>query len=103
MSERQERQKKVITNLRWPVEMETSIGPVVGELKNISVDGAYVSCKWIPEPGEVVTATIKPPDKPSFQVTAEIIWARSTPQAGGGIAFTEISEDAKVFISKALT
>jgi hypothetical protein len=82
--------------------METTRGPINGETKNISIDGAYIYCEWIPEPGEVVTVTIKPPDKSTFQVKAEIIWIGLLPQVGGGIAFTEISEEDIKFIADAV-
>jgi len=85
------------------MELEGPTGPIKGEIANISVDQAYVACAWIPEPGEVVTLTIKPPDRPPLQVKAEIIWTGSIPQVGGGIAFTAMSENARKLISDAIS
>jgi hypothetical protein len=99
-AEKRKHPRKVI---EWPAEVRSSQGLTTGEMKNISVSGAYVQCTPLPECGEIITATVWPPRRKPVQVTAEVIWKAPVPPYGMGIAFTEISEEDRWFIAESVS
>ena len=89
----------------WPVTMLTAKGPIEGEVKNISLGGAFVHCQEQPESNETFRIIIKVPHSRQFlRVSARI--ARSNiynPEGtdepiGIGVRFVEISEDDRQYI-----
>ena len=62
--------------VRWPVSAVTTEGTIQGEMKNLSVQGAFICC---PEPlrlNEIVALTINIPDtEHSLTVRAQVVWS----------------------------
>ncbi len=93
----------------WPVTMLTSQGPIEGEVKNISLGGAFISCREQPDANEAFRMVIKIPDHRQFiRATARI--ARSdiydpddkNGLTGIGVRFIEISDDDLQYIREVM-
>ena len=78
-------------------------GVISGEMKNISVSGAYVQCASLPKAGEIVSVTIRPPGHKSIEIVAEVIWTAAAPPFGMGMAFMDISDEDRWFISETVS
>ena len=89
--------------IRWPVVIKTSEDTIEAKLRNLGVGGAYIHCDRAPEPGEVVTLTLKPPSGPSLEITAEVVWAGKVLALGMGVRFVEISDEDRQFIAKTIS
>ena len=93
------RRKYPRANIRWPVTLKTSMkGNIKAQSGNLSAGGAYVHCDRASNPGELIDLTIEPPDRPSLQITAEVIWKGSVSPPGMGVRFLEISENDCQFL-----
>ena len=89
----------------WPVTMLTAQGPIEGEVKNISLGGAFVHCQEQPESNETFRMIIKIPHSRQF-LRASARVARSNiynpdgtdEPRGIGVRFVEISDDGRKYI-----
>jgi len=89
-----DRRKYPRAEISWPVTLKTTIGGVTrAQLGNLSSGGAYIHCDQTRNPGELIVLTIKPPDRQSFEITAEVVWTGNTFPPGMGVRFLEISEN----------
>jgi len=84
--------------IKWPVTMQTSQGLIEGKSRNLGAGGAYIYCHQTPKSSELIGLTIKPPDRPSLQITAEVLWKGKVVPPGIGVRFVEISEDDSQFL-----
>lgn len=100
MSGYQEKRRHPRSGIEWPAEITTAGGSISGQMKNISVSGAYVQCSPLPPIGEIVSVTVRPQRSKSIVIAAEVIWTAASPPFGMGMAFTEISEEDRWFISE---
>jgi len=94
-----DRRKYPRAEIAWPVTLKTTIEDVTrAQLGNLSAGGAYIHCKQTRNPGELIVLTIKPPDRQSFEITAEVVWTGNTFPPGMGVRFLEISENDCQFL-----
>ncbi len=84
--------------IKWPVTIQTSQGLIEGKSGNLGAGGAYIYCEQTPKCGELIGLTIKPPDRPSLQITTEVLWKGKVVPPGIGVGFVEISEDDSQFL-----
>ena len=84
--------------MKWPVTIQTSQGLIEGKSRNLGAGGAYIYCDQTPKSGELIDLTIKPPDRPSLQITAEVLWKDKVVPPGMGVRFVEISENDCQFL-----
>jgi hypothetical protein len=84
--------------IKWPVTIQTSQGLIEGKSRNLGAGGAYIYCDQTPKSGELIGLTIKPPDRPSLQITAEVLWKDKVVPLGMGVRFVEISENDCQFL-----
>jgi Tfp pilus assembly protein PilZ len=92
-----ERRTPTRVRLKCPVVIITDRGVVVAETRDISNEGAFISCDLPLSPKEKLRLFIMAPDQRPFEVPAEVAWStpdRSTPNSmssGMGVRFTETS------------
>jgi predicted methyltransferase len=89
--------------VRWPVTIRTAQEVIEAKLRNLGAGGAYIHCDHTPEPGESVELTIRPPDSPPIEITAEVMWAGKVLALGMGVRFVEISDKDLQFISRTVS
>ena len=100
-----ERRQFARVEVTWPVTMLTSKGPIEGEIVNISLGGAFVSCEKQPDSSEKFRMVIKVPHSRQF-IRATVRIARSniydpsgaSESIGMGVRFVDISEDDRQYI-----
>ena len=94
-------------DVSWPVSIFTSAGLIDGHLKNISIGGALINCKSLPDLDETFNLTIEIPHY-CFPVAAKVKKVRlniydsedrnESPSYDLAIRFMDMSEDdSKVF------
>jgi Tfp pilus assembly protein PilZ len=92
-----ERRTPTRVRVKWPVVIITGRGVVVAETRDISNEGAFISCDLPLSPNEKLRLFIMAPNHRPFEIPAEVAW--STPQSskpesmpsGMGVRFTETS------------
>jgi len=91
--------------LRWPIVISNKRGTIVGETRNIGVDGAFLFC---PEPlkkREALKLFIMAPDRRALEIPARVIWSNQygpeedVPPLGMGVRFEGISDEDRDFVS----
>ena len=94
-----DRRKYPRAEISWPVTLKTTIvGVTRAQLGNLSAGGAYIHCDHTRNPGELIVLTIKPPDRQSLEIRAEVVWTGKTFPPGMGVRFLEISENDCQFL-----
>jgi hypothetical protein len=94
-------------DVSWPVSIFTSVGLIDGHIKNISIGGALINCKSLPDLDETFNLTIEIPHY-CFPVAAKVKKVRlniydsedsnESPSYDLAIRFMDMSEDdSKVF------
>jgi hypothetical protein len=105
MTTPQERRGNRRALIRWPIVILTNRGTIVGETRNIGVDGAFLFC---PEPlrkREKFRLFIMAPDRRALEIPVEVIWSnpfgseKDIPPRGMGVHFEAISDEDLDFIS----
>jgi hypothetical protein len=94
----QEQRQDPRADIRWPVTIETDLGPITAETSNLSVGGAYIRCDRTPAQGEIIAITVQPPNRAPVRISAEVTWAGEILPLGMGVRFLEISEEDKDLI-----
>ena len=85
-------------DVNWPVSIETIYGTIAGEVKNISLGGAFVSCGKPLRLKKVFSMTMMIPDNEPLLVTAQVAWSNANMPAekvvnrGMGVRFINMSE-----------
>jgi uncharacterized protein (TIGR02266 family) len=93
-----EKRKHPRTDVNWPVSMETSTGTVSAHVVNISLGGAFISCKKPLPIGEVFPMTMTGPHNEPVSATAEVVWSNANlPEdkvvnRGMGVRFLKMSD-----------
>ena len=101
------RRKFTRIEVSWPVSIFTSSGLIDGHIKNISIGGALINCKSLPELSETFNLTIEIPNY-FFPVAAKVKKVRlniydseasdKSPSYDLAVRFVDMSEeDSKVF------
>jgi len=86
------------THVNWPVSMETPEGTIEAELKNISLGGAFISCKTPLPVGHVFSLTMTAPRNDPVSATAQVVWSNANVpdqkviHRGMGVRFIKMSE-----------
>ena len=92
-------------NVTWPIVVLTNHGTMVGETRNISVDGAFVYC---PEPlrkRDKLRLFIMAPNRRPLDLPVVVTWANphgsegDLPPRGMGVRFERISQADQDFIA----
>jgi hypothetical protein len=105
--DRQEKKRRLElrAEIEWPVVIKTERGIFKGKTINISASGALLSCPDQLSVSEIVTLKVKPPIRPPFDITAEVVRTDfqgneddATPQ-GVAVRFIIICENDRQFIS----
>ena len=75
-----ERDKRLYqrSKVRWPVTMNTAIGTIEGETKDVSTLGAYIQCQEPLNPSESFLLSVRLPAGSPLHVFAEVVWSHST-------------------------
>ena len=93
------------TNVAWPVSMLTPKGSIEGTIENISLDGAFIHCREVPDLNKPVRLGIEMPEyQHAVLATGRIVRSEAyhddstSPSYGLGLCFTEIAkEDLRFF------
>ena len=92
-----ERRTPSRVRVKWPVVIIADKGVIVAETRDISSEGAFISCDLPLSPKEKLTIFIMAPNRRPFELPAEVAWSNrleSKPHntsAGMGVRFTEVS------------
>ena len=92
----------------WPVTMLTSKQSIIGEIKNISVSGAMISCQELPSPEETLQLRIEITDLFYVSAMVENVRFNVDDSPSGSIAyylavrFIEITEDERRMLCNAI-
>lgn len=106
-AEEQRRHPRV--NIKWPVKMETNRGVSEARTRDLSLGGAFISCREPFPMGQTFRLTFEAPDKEPQTVTAEVVWSSSNVlddrivNRGMGIRFVEISDEIQQFLNEAIS
>jgi uncharacterized protein (TIGR02266 family) len=85
-------------DINWSVSMETRDGRIDGEIKNISLGGAFICCKKPLPVGQVFPLTMIGPNNEPVAAMAEVAWSNvNVPDEkvinrGMGVRFIKMSE-----------
>ena len=80
------------TELKWPVSVISAAGTILGETRNISLNGAFICVEKALCPNETLLLTLKGPSG-SMQVVAQVVWSNicacdgATSPSGIGVKF----------------
>ena len=69
------RRRFIRHHLECPVMVTTSQGTVSGQARNLSGDGALISCQQPLAPREGIDLTVKFSDGFSMEVPSEVVWS----------------------------
>ena len=101
--ERRQHPRAVVS---WPVIIKSSRGLMAGETKDISLTGAFISCREPLKPNEVLEMSISVSLlSPRVQAIAEVIWSNPSNSdeeikpRGMGVRFTKIDTTDHEMIS----
>ena len=89
---------------KWPVSVVLSDSQIEGEVENISPHGAYICLEKSFPLEESFLVVIKPPNRRTLSVSAEIIWTETFTsndgelRTGVGVKFVRISEADSQFL-----
>ena len=93
-----ERRKHPRADVNWRVSMQTSDGTISGEVKNISLGGAFICCKKPLPLGQVFRLIMIGRDNEPVIATAEVVWSNiNVPKEkvinrGMGVRFIKMSD-----------
>jgi uncharacterized protein (TIGR02266 family) len=85
-------------DINWTASLETSQGTVAGQVKNISVGGAFICCAKLLPIGEMFQLTMTAPDNEPMKAAAKVVWSNvNVPESkvvnrGMGVRFINMSE-----------
>ncbi len=103
MATRQERRRFKRAEIKWPIKIQSALGPIEGELKDISVGGAFIDCEQILDPGDSITVAIFIPDHSPLKIIAEVMWTCMAFPHGMGVQFMKISQEDSEFLAQAIS
>jgi hypothetical protein len=91
--------------IRWPIVILTNRGTIVGETRNVGVDGAFLFCSQPLQKREKFRLFIMAPDRRALEIPVEVVWSNphgseeDMPPRGMGVHFERISDEDRDFIS----
>jgi uncharacterized protein (TIGR02266 family) len=94
----EQRRKHPRVNINWAVSMEISNETIGGEIKNISLGGAFICCKNPLPIGEIFPLTMNGPNDEPVKATAQVVWSNvNVPEEkvvnrGMGVRFIKMSD-----------
>ena len=101
-----DKRQYVRAQVGYPVLVKSSLGFMVGQVRDISLGGAFICCQMPSESGKVLKLTIRfSPISPPLKVKGKVIRSNiyclddETKCHGMSVRFTEISDDDRRFIS----
>jgi uncharacterized protein (TIGR02266 family) len=103
---KQERRQHVRAAIQLPVTIETAEGTMNAETRDISVGGAFISCRTPLPPKEKFPLAITLPHGGSLALFAEVVWSNSNVprenivNRGMGIRFVHITEDDREILNE---
>ena len=103
-SKASERRQKPRVASKWPVALTFPDGEISGVVENISPIGAFISVKDSPQLKGSVRMIMKPPNRQTLSVTAEVVWTtifpadEREPCLGVGVRFVDISQSDSQFL-----
>ena len=109
MEEFKERRKSPRIDIRWPISIQTDLGPVNGETVNISSDGVSITCEEPIPLEQVLRISIMPPDHQIIEVFGRITWSdlcgidAENTTVGIGLCFLEISQVDRDYFTQVVT
>lgn len=83
--------------VKWPVVIIADKGVMVAETRDISSEGAFISCDLPLSPKAKLRIFIMAPNRRPFELPAEVAWSNSQDSkpynnsSGMGVRFTEVS------------
>ena len=83
--------------VKWPVVIIADKGVIVAETRDISSEGAFISCDLPLSPKEKLRIFIMAPNRRPFELPAEVAWSNlhdsSTKDisSGMGVRFTDVT------------
>ncbi|MBN2124168.1 MAG: PilZ domain-containing protein [Deltaproteobacteria bacterium] len=99
MARDQDRRRKPRVGVQWPVSILADHGTVLGETKNITIEGLFIRCDEPLRIDETYRMAIAPPDEPAIGFTGRIVWSDfygigdDSSAYGIGICLVEISDE----------
>lgn len=90
--------------VRLPVNVFSPLAEVKGEIKNVSSEGAFITCKAVPPLDGDFYVVIEAPKFKTRCITGEVVWATiletsmGDPHIGIGVSFTNMSRNDRQFI-----
>jgi hypothetical protein len=94
----EEKRKHPRVDINWPVSIETAYGTIAGEVKNISLGGAFICCKKPLQLRKVFRMTMIGPENEPLIATAQVAWSNANmPEEkvinrGMGVRFIDMSD-----------
>ena len=94
----EEKRKHPRVDINWPVSIETAYGTIAGEVKNISLGGAFICCKKPLQLRKVFRMTMIGPENEPLIATAQVAWSNANmPEEnvinrGMGVRFINMSD-----------
>jgi Tfp pilus assembly protein PilZ len=85
-------------DVNWPVSIETAYATIAGEVKNISLGGAFISCSKPLRLKKIFNMTMMCPGDEPLHVTAQVAWSNANmPEdkvinRGMGVRFINMSD-----------
>lgn len=94
----EEKRKHPRVDINWPASIETSYGRMAGEVKNISLGGAFICCKKPLQLRKVFHMSMIGPENDPLTVTAQVAWSNANMleekvvNRGMGVRFIKMSD-----------
>ena len=102
-----QRRKNLRINIAWPVVVITPNGILDGETQNLSLGGAALRCRQVPDLSDSFRVVLKPSERKILLATAEIIWSDicidKTTSCAMGVRFTFMLDNDRQFINDAIS
>jgi len=109
VSRRLEHRKHPRVTIEWPAVLMTRDGQREGTVRNISLGGALIACVEMPALDDRFILVAESDGGVVLKLTAEKVWSANfnlngkTTFSGIGVRFTEVSEDNRQIIKKAVS
>ena len=101
-----EKRRYARTEVKWPSTIRTTGKTLPGEIRNVSMDGAFIHCPSPPSPGETFWLATSMPKGLTLQVINEVIWQskditeNDAGCQGMGVRFIAISNESRRFLEE---
>jgi len=92
----------------WPSTISTSRGSIDGEVRNVSIDGAFLHCRELPNLEENLHLNIRLPDQQHLSATAKIVrldmgdYTKDRLSYGLAVRFVDLCDDSRRLLESAI-